>query len=135
MLLYYNVINAFINSEFAYQFLKFIYSEKATKLCEISTVDLTVTTWDKSTVEISQNCLAFSEYMNFKQLVEVWGLEIDRLKNFKNFNNPHKTKCWDPKTISFLKYTLSKFFHSMIWSLPCLLIFYSKALPSYGQDN
>jgi hypothetical protein len=44
--------------------IKFIYSEKATKLCKISTVDLTVTTQDKSTVEISQKFVAFSEYMN-----------------------------------------------------------------------
>ena len=42
------------------EFLKFIYSKKATKFCEISTVDLTVTT-----VEISQKIVAFSEYMNF----------------------------------------------------------------------
>ena len=35
--------------------VKFIYSEKATKFCEISTVDLTVTTQDKSKVVISQN--------------------------------------------------------------------------------
>ena len=27
---------------------KFIYSEKATKLCEISNVDLTITAYDKS---------------------------------------------------------------------------------------
>ena len=45
--------------------VKFIYSEKATKFCKISTVDLTVTTQDKSTLEISQNFVAFSEYMNF----------------------------------------------------------------------
>ena len=48
-------------------FLKFIYSEKATKFCEISTVDLTITTLDKSTVDISQNFVAFSEYMNFNR--------------------------------------------------------------------
>ena len=47
--------------------VKFIYSEKATKFCEISTVDLTVTTWDKSTVEISHKLMAFSEYMSFKK--------------------------------------------------------------------
>ena len=41
---------------------KFIYSEKATKFCEISTVDVVPV---KSTVEISQNFIAFSEYMNF----------------------------------------------------------------------
>ena len=45
--------------------IKFIYSEKATKFCEISTVDLTVTTQDK-TMEISQKFVAFTEYMNFK---------------------------------------------------------------------
>ena len=45
--------------------LKFIYSKKATKFCELSTVDLTVTTQDKSTVEISQKFVAFSEYLNF----------------------------------------------------------------------
>ena len=48
-------------------YVKFIYSEKATKFCEISTVDLTVTTEDKFKVEISQNFVAFSEYMNFNR--------------------------------------------------------------------
>ena len=46
-------------------FLKFIYSEKAIKFCKISAV-VTV----KSTAEISQNFVAFSEYMNFKSLDE-----------------------------------------------------------------
>ena len=46
--------------------LKFIYSEKTTKFCEISTVDLSYVVTVKSTMEISQNCVAFSEYMNFK---------------------------------------------------------------------
>ena len=44
-----------------------LYSEKATKFCEISTVDLTVTTQDKSTVEILQKNVAFSEYMDFNE--------------------------------------------------------------------
>ena len=35
--------------------VKFIYSEKATKFCEISTVDLSYVVPVKSTVEISQN--------------------------------------------------------------------------------
>jgi hypothetical protein len=54
------------------QMLKFIYSEKATKFCEIFTLLLTGTTWDKSKVKISQNFVAFSEYMNFsvKMVVE-----------------------------------------------------------------
>ena len=46
--------------------LKFIYSEKATKFCEISTLDLSYVVTVKSTVEISQNFVAFSECMNFK---------------------------------------------------------------------
>ena len=45
--------------------LKFIYSEKATKFYEISTVDLFYVVAVKSTVEILQNFVAFSEYMNF----------------------------------------------------------------------
>ena len=52
--------------------LKFIYPEKATKFCEISTVDLSYVLPVKSMVEISQNYVAFSEYMNFKTL---WDLE------------------------------------------------------------
>ena len=43
-----------------------MYFEKATKFCEISTVDLSYVVSVKSTVEISQNTAAFSEYMNFK---------------------------------------------------------------------
>ena len=46
-------------------FLKFIYSEKATKICEITIVDLTGTKQDKSMVEIFQNFVAFSEYLKF----------------------------------------------------------------------
>ena len=47
-------------------FVKFIYTEKTTKFCEISTVDLSYVVPVKSTVKISQNFVAFSEYMNFK---------------------------------------------------------------------
>ena len=45
--------------------VKFIYSEKNTKFCEIFTLLLTGTTQDKSKVKISQNFVAFSEYINF----------------------------------------------------------------------
>ena len=68
---------------FCLDFLKFIYSEKATKFCEISTVDLTDTTQDKSTVEISQKFLAFSEYMNFNILISLVGYG-DALGSYKN---------------------------------------------------
>ena len=45
--------------------LKFIYSEKATKFCEIFPLLLTVCTVVKSKEKIIQNFVAFSEYMNF----------------------------------------------------------------------
>ena len=45
--------------------LKFVYSEKATEFCEISTLLLSTVHTDKSKVEILQNFVAFSEYMNF----------------------------------------------------------------------
>ena len=44
------------------QYIKFIYSEKSTKFCEISTVDLSYVVPVKSMAEISQNFVAFSEY-------------------------------------------------------------------------
>jgi hypothetical protein len=44
-----------------------IYSEKATFFFEISTVDLSYVLPIKSTMEILQNFVAFSEYMNFKK--------------------------------------------------------------------
>ena len=45
--------------------IKFIYSEKATKFCEISTLLVSNVVPVESKVEISQNFVAFSEYMNF----------------------------------------------------------------------
>ena len=53
-------------------YLKFIYSEKATKFCEILTLLLTVCTVIKSKVKISQNFVAFSEYMNFTKTFSLW---------------------------------------------------------------
>ena len=45
--------------------IKFIYSEKATKFCEIFTLLLSYVVPVESKVKISQNFVAFSEYMNF----------------------------------------------------------------------
>ena len=45
--------------------LKFIYSEKATKFCDIFPLLLTLCTVVKRKGKISQNFVAFSEYMNF----------------------------------------------------------------------
>ena len=48
--------------------LKFIYSEKATKFCEISTLLLSNVVPVKSKVEILQNFVAFSDY--------IWNLKV-----------------------------------------------------------
>ena len=47
--------------------VKFIYSEKATKFCKISTLLLSYVVPVKSKVEISKNFVAFSEYMDFNK--------------------------------------------------------------------
>ena len=49
----------------------FIYFEKATKFCKISHLDLSCVVAVKSTVDILQNFMAFSEYMNFKRAIEI----------------------------------------------------------------
>ena len=48
--------------------VKFIYSEKATKICEIFNLLLSYGVLVKSKVKISQNFVAFSEYMNFNEI-------------------------------------------------------------------
>ena len=45
--------------------IKFISFEKATQFCEIFTIYLSYVVPVKSKVKISQNFVAFSEYMNF----------------------------------------------------------------------
>ena len=47
--------------------VKFIYSEKATKFCEIFTLLLSYVVPVKSNVKILQNFMAFSEYVNFSK--------------------------------------------------------------------
>ena len=66
--------------------VKFMYSETSTKFYEISTVDLTGTTQDKSRVEISQNFVAFSEYMNFMYFV------LKKPKTFRSQRSRHGNK-------------------------------------------
>ena len=66
--------------------LKFLYSEKATKFCEIFTLLLSYVVPVKSKVEISQNFAAFSEYMNFMDMfrlgaeyensITIWALQL-----------------------------------------------------------
>jgi hypothetical protein len=65
MLILYANLQKWLHDIASFDPLKYIYSEKATKFCEMSTVDLFYVVPVKSTVEISQNFVAFSEYMNF----------------------------------------------------------------------
>ena len=51
--------------------VKIIYSEKATKFCEMFTLILTVCTVVKSKEKISQNFVASSEYMDFKKKIKL----------------------------------------------------------------
>ena len=51
--------------------LKFIYSEKATKFCEIFPLLLFYVVSVKSKGKISQNFVAFSEYMNFTVMCRI----------------------------------------------------------------
>ena len=67
--------------------LNFIYSEKATKFCEISSLLLPACTVDKSKGEILQNFGAFSEYMNFKS----WNKIVN--DDDKNYVLMHKWDC------------------------------------------
>ena len=55
----------FLTTKVLFLKIKFIYSEKATKFCEIFTLLLTTVNTVKCKVKISQNFVAFSEYMNF----------------------------------------------------------------------
>ena len=52
----------------AFLTLKFIHSEKASKFCKISTLLLSYVVPVKIKVEILQNFVAFSEYMNLSML-------------------------------------------------------------------
>ena len=51
--------------------VKFIYSEKAMKFCDISTVHLSYVVPFQSMVDILQNFVAFSEYLNFIRMITV----------------------------------------------------------------
>ena len=52
---------------FQTSYIKFIYSEKATKFCKIFTLLSSYVVPVKSKVNISQNFVAFSEYVSFKK--------------------------------------------------------------------
>ena len=77
--------------------VKFIYSEKATKFCEIFILLLSVCTVDKSKVKISQNFVAFSEYTNFKKVCKLKVIRVavseKKLKCMKLFFKLQRTSA------------------------------------------
>ena len=70
--------------------LKFAYSEKATKFCEIFSLLLSYLVPVKSKVKISQNFVAFSEYMNFKYLVCIYSVGEHQFEKFEK-DHPEMT--------------------------------------------
>ena len=67
----------------AFFFLKFIYSEKVTKFCEIFPLLLTSVHTVKTKGKILQNFVAFSDYMNFIYLVNnSWWCQIICIQNW-----------------------------------------------------
>ena len=82
--------------------IKFIYSEKATKLCKISTVYLSYVVPVKSTVEISQNFVAFSEYMNFKIDLKNSYMKGATMNGVNNWSCD--VKCLHAGFVKYLKY-------------------------------
>ena len=61
------VITIYVFMDYFYHnnIIKFIYSEKATKFCEIFTLLLTTVHTVKCKVKVSQNFVAISDYANF----------------------------------------------------------------------
>ena len=75
---------ALVNNDFTLLLnVKLICSEKATEFCEIFTLILTTVHAVKSKVKISQNFVAFSEYMNF--IKNCWKM-VDETKSISSFN-------------------------------------------------
>ena len=63
--------------------VKFVYSEKDTKFCEIFTLLLSYVVPVKSKVKILKNFVAFSEYMNFTRVLYVPLLPVSlKIKRF-----------------------------------------------------
>ena len=79
--------------------VKFIYFEKATKFCEIFTLLLAGTTQDKSKVKISQNFVAFSEYLNFN-------CQVDEISSQITNQGTHSFQYSAHKNFEFLEYII-----------------------------
>ena len=91
---------------------KFIYSETATNFCKISIVDLSYVVMVKSTVEILQNYVAFSEYMEFiskrrlrisKSNFYLPPLNLITLFTYLQFQGIYELHSVDPESLSICR--------------------------------
>ena len=64
---HFRICISFLGTYLVFDLLKFMYSEKATNVFKICTVDLSYVVRVKSTVHILQMYVVFSEYMNFNR--------------------------------------------------------------------
>ena len=93
--------------------IKFIYSEKATKFCEISTVDLSYVVLVKSTVEISQNFVAFSEYLNFTKDLQTIQKSMTRV--ILGLKRAHHINMWkESEKIKMLSVNQMSVYHTVL---------------------
>ena len=115
--------------------VKFTYSEKATKFCEISTLLLTTVHTVKSKVEILQNFVAFSEYMNFKTYLVWFGFSL---------RNYQELEFWHPIIITFKIIALLFFSAKCNFNFSNIIFkfihsqkktWFSKNMPYLGSSN
>ena len=79
---------SFLEFTFINSLLKFIYSEKATNFCKISTVNLSYVVMVKFKMEISQNFVAFSECINFNRMICFPLISLNFKLSLLNFKVP-----------------------------------------------
>ena len=72
-----------------------MYSKKATKFCEISTLLLSYLLPVKSKVQISQNFVVFLEYVNFITLWHSTFYQNDHKDYFSDKKKPRHFVCCD----------------------------------------
>ena len=106
--------------------IKFIYSDKATKFCEIFTLLLSYVVPVKSKVKISQNFVAFSEYMNFIWMIpytyqqNIWAMRGGYVSaNVSNYRTRAKiTRSWFETALDYKTLILDP----KIEEFPCLVV-------------
>ena len=91
--------------------LKFIYSEKATKFCEIFPLLLTAVHTVKSKGKISQKLVAFSGYMNFKSNQDGYDNLNSKLDTVLSVLNDGKFKIFNPELGNMMTCYFERFFN------------------------